>query len=405
MQALQDKLRAKLARNVATLLIGLLLSGLAQATTYVLPKGDVVGQIQFARIKASETLIDIARRYDVGFNAIKAANPHIDAWLPREGQKVVIPSRYILPKGPRRGIVINRADMNLYHYTQPELGPPLVSIYPVSIGQQGKATRVGNYTVQRRVRKPTWIPTAATRRKYGGLPAEVPPGRKNPLGEYAMILDRAGYMIHGTNRPYSIGMKVDQGWVRLYPEDMEVLIHRTDSQTPVRIVDESFKYGYKDGSLYFELHKPEGAGNINLAGLVNRVTGIVPYQFWAADWQRVRYVGEHATGVATPVARVKPAKKRWQGSWLQVATYRSYDRARTLILQLEEMNVPVTVRDCETGKCRVLAGPFRDQEYIEALRKRIKWITRIKAYPVRYEEEDDWEMDPVEQVKPVIAAS
>ncbi len=396
------KFRIRLVQCFAALLMSLMMTN-SQAVTYVLPKGDVVGQIQFVRAKASETLSDIARRYDVGFNAIKAVNPDVDPWLPNQGQRIVIPSRYILPKGKREGIVINRADMNLYHYTRPEEGPPLVSIYPISMGREGKAIPQGNFKVTRRVRNPTWTPLASDRRNSPNLSTEVPAGSRNPLGEFAILLDTPGYMIHGTNKPYSIGMKVSRGSVRLYPEDIEVLIHRVVPDTPVRVVDESFKYGYKNGSLYFELHKPENVGQINLAGLVNRVTGIVPYRFWAADWQRVRHVGEHATGVATPVAEVKPAKKQWHGSWLQLATYRSYAQARTLMLQLEEMNVPVTVRGCETGKCRVLAGPFKDRGYMGSLKKRIKWITRIKAYSVPYVEEDDWQMNPVQPAKPVFA--
>jgi len=393
----------RLAKWCSALFVGLAIAGSAQAVTYVLPKGDVVGQIQFARANASETLLDVARRYDVGFNAIVEANPHIDPWLPRNGQRIVIPSRYIMPKGPREGIVINRADMNLYHFTKPEEGPALVSIYPVSIGRDVLLTPKGEYKVTRRLRNPSWTPTAAARRTDPSLPEKVLPGPENPLGEYAMVLDAPGYQIHGTDRPFSIGMKVTRGCVRLYPEDIEVLIHRTAPDTPVRIVDDSFKYGYKNGSLYFELHKPEGAAGLNLAGLVNHVTNIVPYRFWATEWQRVRYVGEHSTGVATPVAQVKPAKKQWQGSWLQLATYRDYNRVRKLMLQLEEMNVPITARGCETGKCRVLAGPFKDKEYMQSLQKRIKWVTRIKAYPVPYEEDDDWVMDPVQQVKPVVA--
>lgn len=109
--------------RVALLLGGFCLaamSNIANASTYILPKGDVVGQVQYATATATDTLYDIARRYDVGINAITAANPGINPKKPPAGARILIPSRHILPSGPREGIVISLAEMRLYYYAIPE---------------------------------------------------------------------------------------------------------------------------------------------------------------------------------------------------------------------------------------------------------------------------------------------
>ncbi len=371
------------------LLCLLIVIGPVNATSYVLPnKDDVIGQVQYTRAKASETLLGIARRYDVGFDAIEAANPGVDPKRLQQGQRIVIPSRHILPKGPRKGIVINMAEQRLYHYTRPEEGPALVNTYPVSIGRDGGSKILGNYMITQRMRKPSWEVPASVR-KNTGLPAIVPPGSKNPLGEYAMKLDVPDFLIHGTNKPNSIGMKVSRGGVRLYPEDIAILVHRTVKDTPVRIVNEPFKYGYKNGVLYFEIHKPASAGKLNLAALVNKVTAIIPDQLWLEGWQRVKTVGEKASGFAEPVEQLRSRSKYPRRWMLQLATYKNYSTARKLMLKLEELDLPVATKGCETGKCKVLAGPFTDRDYMKEQAKKIKWITRIKALTVPYQPEND----------------
>lgn len=370
--------------------------GAAGAATYVLPShDDVVGQVQYARVKASETLPQIARRYDVGYLALKSANPGVDPNQLQQGQRVVIPSRHILPTGPRKGIVINVAEKRLYHYTYPEEGPALVSTYPVSIG---KSMPKGSYKVSKRMRKPSWAVPAAVRKKNPRLPAIVPPGPKNPLGEYAMLLDDPALMIHGTNDPHSIGTNVTSGGVRLYPEDIAILVHRAMKEVSVRFVNEAFKHGYKNGALYFELHKPPSAGDVNLAALVNYVTEIVPNQLWLDGWRRVRNVFERATSFAEPIEQLR-SKGRYPKRWmLQLATYKNYSTARKLMLQLEELDLPVTTEGCETGKCKVLAGPFTDHAYMKQLKKKIKWITRIKAFSVPYKVESDLKQETKQTV-------
>lgn len=71
-----------------------------------------------------------------------------------------------------------------------------------------------------------------------------PPGPDNPLGDYAMILDIPGYLIHGTNRPQGVGMRVSHGCIRMLPDDIEDLIYRVPVDTPVRLINQPLKQGW-----------------------------------------------------------------------------------------------------------------------------------------------------------------
>ena len=67
-----------------------------------LPEFDIIGAIHVVEAQHEDTLLDIARRYDIGQEQITWANPDVDRWLPGDGTPVIIPTRYILPAAPRR---------------------------------------------------------------------------------------------------------------------------------------------------------------------------------------------------------------------------------------------------------------------------------------------------------------
>lgn len=88
------------------------------------------------------------------------------------------------------------------------------------------------------------------------LPAVVPAGPDNPLGTHALRLSRPQYLIHGTNKPTGVGMRVSHGCIRLYPEDIARLFPRVPVGAPVRIVNQPYVAGRLDGRLYLEAHEP-----------------------------------------------------------------------------------------------------------------------------------------------------
>ena len=78
------------------------------------PGEDIIGQVQTVTARYEDTFADLATRYDLGYLEMIAANPGVDAWLPGAGTQIVLPTRFILPPGPREGIVINLAEYRLY---------------------------------------------------------------------------------------------------------------------------------------------------------------------------------------------------------------------------------------------------------------------------------------------------
>jgi L,D-transpeptidase ErfK/SrfK len=161
---------------------------------------DVIGVPSFHTVTESDTLLDIAREYDLGYVEVRAANPGVDPWLPSAGNTLTLPRQHVLPDAPRRGIVINLPELRLYYF--PARGAP--SSFPIGIGGEGRETPVGHTTIARKRIHPTWTPTKSEREEDPDLSASVPPGPDNPMGDRALYLGWTGYAIHGTDKPYSI---------------------------------------------------------------------------------------------------------------------------------------------------------------------------------------------------------
>lgn len=224
------------------------------------PETDVVGQVQVVIIGEHDTLSDVARRFNVGYDEIVRANPGVDPWLPGVGREVVVPTQFVLPAAERKGIVVNLAAMRLFYFPTPKKGEPqVVYTHPIGIGKVGWSTPEGTTKVTGKEKDPVWRPTASIReehRKNGDpLPAVVPPGPDNPLGKYKLTLGWPTYLIHGTNKPYGVGMRTSHGCIRMYPEDIEFLFGRVAVDTPVRIINEPVKLGWDGDRLLVEVHR------------------------------------------------------------------------------------------------------------------------------------------------------
>ena len=251
------------------LLLGWLFASAAQATVYPLPPPDtdVVGQVKVVYATKTDTLIDIARRHSLGYDEIVHANPGVDRWAPGEETPIVLPTRYILPDTPREGIVLNIAELRLYYYPSAKEGEQrVVYTYPVSIGRMDWKTPLGVTRVTGKETDPAWRPPASIKAEHAAqgdiLPDVVPGGPDNPLGRYALRLALPSYLIHGTNRPYGIGMHVTHGCVRMYPEDIERLFGMVPVGIPVRIIDQPVKVGRLNGAWFMEAHEPLEEDNI-----------------------------------------------------------------------------------------------------------------------------------------------
>jgi L,D-transpeptidase ErfK/SrfK len=233
----------------------------AQADVYELPPEgyDVIGAITIVTARYEDTLVDIARRHGLGYQDIVRANPDVNVWVPGEGTEIVLPTRFVLPPGPRKGLVLNLAEYRMYYFPEPRSGEPAyVYTYPMSIGRMDWETPLGTTKIVALAKDPAWYPPQSVRDEHAAdgdpLPRVVPPGPQNPLGTRAMRLGLPGYLIHGTNRPAGVGMRVSHGCVRMFPEDIEFLFDRIRVDTPVRIVNVPVKIGWNGEELVAEVH-------------------------------------------------------------------------------------------------------------------------------------------------------
>ena len=271
----------------------------------------LIGAVSYTRAKQGDTLLDVARRYGLGYEEIRDANPTVDTWLPGAGARVRLPTRFILPKGPREGIVINVAEMRLYYYPPPKGdNPPVVDSFPISIGRGDWNTPMMLTQVTAKVTDPAWYPPASIRAEHAAdgkpLPMRVDPGEDNPLGKYALRLRNSSYLIHGTNKDFGIGMQVTHGCIRLYPEDIALLFHDVPKGTPVRIINEPYKVGWENDRLYLEIHPLlEGtaeAARQNRTPLVQTlITATTERADYPIDWQAVQAAEQQQSGIPTPV--------------------------------------------------------------------------------------------------------
>jgi L,D-transpeptidase ErfK/SrfK len=225
------------------------------------PDQTVIGEPQIVFTKEENTFSDLAREYGLGYDELVEANPDVDPWLPGDGTRVILPTQYVLPDVPREGVVLNLASKRLFYFPPAHEGQPqIVMTYPIGIGRVGWQTPLGSSAVVYKAQDPHWyVPTSVRkeRRELGDpLPAVVPPGPDNPLGRHVLKLDIPGYLIHGTNQPYGVGMRVSYGCIRLYPEDIELLYDLIGVGASVTIINEPYLAGWKDGQIYFEGHAP-----------------------------------------------------------------------------------------------------------------------------------------------------
>lgn len=252
----------KIQKIVSILLASLLLGCVFVSQSFALvfslppPENSVVGEIKIVQSKKGDDLFTIARRYEMGYDDVVAANKKLATrgWF-KAGTPVVIPSIFILPDAPRVGIVINLPEKRLYFYPKNE---NIVMTEPIAVGIYGWPTPLLDGYILEKMKNPTWhIPESIQieRELEGKEPvAHIPPGPDNPLGEYAMRLSNRVILIHSTIAANSIGRRSSHGCIRMYPEDAEQLFYSISANEPVRIINQPFKTGWKDRQLYLEIH-------------------------------------------------------------------------------------------------------------------------------------------------------
>lgn len=278
---------------------------------FILPEsGNMVGQVYTVTASEEDTLLDIAREHNVGYEEIRMANPEVSIWVPGEGTEVVIPGQFILPDEPRTGIVINVAELRLYYYPEVSGGEAArVETYPIGIGRDAYNTPLGITKTTMRLENPAWYPPASIRREAAERgdppPAVVPPGPDNPLGQYAILLDIPGYLIHGTNQPDGIGMRASRGCIRMHSEDIESVFWRVPVGTQVNIIDEPVKLGWDTGgNAYIQAFTATDEQAFGMDTLLETVSLFEKHEGdngRSIDYEQVREVLEEVNGQVTPL--------------------------------------------------------------------------------------------------------
>ena len=218
--------------------------------------GDLAGRLSLMTTEYEDTFAGIGNLKSLGYLELVKANPGVDPWLPGAGTTITLPRKYILPDGPREGIVINLAEYRLYYFTVSG-----VQVYPVGVGTEDNPSPLTNARVTMALESPAWYPPESIRAEYEAsgdyLPRMIPPGPDNPLGNFALMLSAEGYLIHGTNKQFGVGMQVSHGCFRMYNEDIGWLAYEVSKGTPVRIVREPVKVGMRGNEVWLEVHRPE----------------------------------------------------------------------------------------------------------------------------------------------------
>jgi L,D-transpeptidase ErfK/SrfK len=277
------------------------------------PAQSVIGELQVVRIGEGESFPDLAREYGLGYDELLSANPGIDPWIPETGTPVLLPTQYVLPDAPREGVVLNIATKRLFYYPPAAEGEPQqVMSYPIGIGRVGWETPLGETKVTAKARDPHWYVPASVRKEHAELgdplPSIVPPGPDNPLGRFVLKLGLPGYLIHGTNQPYGVGMRVSHGCVRLYPENIEMLYSLVDIGVPVTIVNQPHLLGVRGEQLYFESHPALEEDEVELAEhLAALQKKLASQKYTGASDEHInaqmRAVASEARGVPVQIAK------------------------------------------------------------------------------------------------------
>ena len=379
-----------------------------QLTFELEPLQQVLGTTQVTHVQGEETLLDIARRFHLGYDEMTWANRGVDIWLPGEGREVVLPVAQILPEAPRSGLVANVAARRLFHFLPPNAaGERRVVSYPIGVGREEYPTPLGSTHVTRKRAYPDWRVPASVRRAHAlrgdPLPAVVPGGPDNPIGTHVLDLGWPTYIIHSTNKPAGTGLRVTHGCLQLYPEDITRLFDQADVGSDVTIVNQPILVGWQGDQLLLEVHQSleehaltASTGEAIATVAIRKALATRGQDDAAVDWDRVRTYVQAQAGYPLPVLRTAPPQAAYLASlpvhaqparlatapapkpagdawYLDLGRYSGETNARKLVAQLRHLGPPVPASHQPfAGRHEVTAGPFVDRAHAELIAHRIQ---------------------------------
>lgn len=386
----------------------------------LMPGQDMVGTLAAVDTRPDDTLSDLARHYGLGFNDIAIANKGTKPWTPQPGSRVLLPLEFILPDAPRKDIVLNLANMRLFYYPKKESNA--LYTYPVGIGRQGWSSPIGVTSIVNKQANPVWHVPPSIQREHAEkgdiLPQNIRSGPDNPLGYYAMRLGFPSYLIHGTNKPYGIGMQISHGCIQLYPEDIETLFNKVAVGTKVRIVHQPYLAAWQQDALYIEAHEPLDKWAASKAKLkkqfLKKLKTLTADKNAEVDWERVEQVIQRADGIPTPVLKNSPdlaslsqqavqlahperlygqpeVAELKDGDWaMRVAAYKTEAEAEQLAAMLNHQGPQIPARKVKLkDEYHVIAGPYKNKKEVNKAAKRVLMDFELKAETIKPGEHPD----------------
>ena len=124
-----------------------------------------------------------------------------------------------------------------------------------------------------------------------------------------MRLSIPSYLIHGTNQPYGVGLRVSHGCVRLYPEDIARLFPEVPKGTRVTIVNQPYVAGWLNEQLYLDAHQPLAEDAKRWGTSLKPMEQAVATRAAGPDavnWDKARKVAQEARGIPIPVSPDSP---------------------------------------------------------------------------------------------------
>ncbi|MFA5111288.1 MAG: L,D-transpeptidase family protein [Desulfobaccales bacterium] len=209
----------------------------------------VIGSPQHHMTKKGEDLLDVARKYDLGWTEIGAMYRAWDPFLPPPGVNMLIPTMWIVPTGHSAQIIVNTGEMRLFYFVN---NGTQVYTYPIGMGVLDFRTPTGNFHVNQKKVNPDWHIPKQLQKKYEM--AVMPAGPDNPMGAYKLGLNWGDYGIHGCNLPWAVGRLVSHGCTRLYPEDIKKLFAMVPMGTKVEYIYEPALIGFRQGRIFLSVH-------------------------------------------------------------------------------------------------------------------------------------------------------
>src|SRR5262245_4144017 len=92
----------------------------------------LIGSVRSVTVRDGDTLLDLARLYDLGFEELQQANPGVNPWVPPVDSRIVVPTQFVLPCCTYDGLVINIPEMRVYFYRPgTRAGTTIVETFPL----------------------------------------------------------------------------------------------------------------------------------------------------------------------------------------------------------------------------------------------------------------------------------